>query len=122
MLKVAECLENGAMVGMLGDRIDQNSKAVECELLGEKALFPSAPALLASALKVPVVLFFGLYRGKGRYDIYFELFAEETVLDRENREQAAQMWMQSYCARLEYYTKLAPYNWFNFYDFWGEFE
>lgn len=122
MLKVAECLERGGMVGMLGDRIDQNSKTVECEFLGKKATFPIAPAFLASALKVPVVLFFGLYKVKGRYDIYFELLAEETVLDKKNREQAAQLWMQSYCTRLEYYAKLVPYNWFNFYDFWDEFE
>ena len=27
---------------------------------------------------------------------------------------------QRYADRLEHYTRLAPDNWFNFYDFWGE--
>jgi predicted LPLAT superfamily acyltransferase len=26
--------------------------------------------------------------------------------------------MRRYVARLEHYCRLAPYNWFNFYDFW----
>jgi predicted LPLAT superfamily acyltransferase len=25
---------------------------------------------------------------------------------------------QHYTRRLEYYAEIAPYNWFNFYDFW----
>ena len=34
--------------------------------------------------------------------------------------RAAQLgeWAQRYAARLEHYTRLAPYNWFNLYDFW----
>jgi predicted LPLAT superfamily acyltransferase len=28
--------------------------------------------------------------------------------------------MRSYVARLEHYARGAPYNWFNFYDFWDE--
>ena len=26
----------------------------------------------------------------------------------------------AYAQRLEHYARAAPYNWFNFYDFWGE--
>ena len=32
-----------------------------------------------------------------------------------NAMAAAQL---AYVARLEHYCRLAPYNWFNFYDFW----
>jgi predicted LPLAT superfamily acyltransferase len=28
--------------------------------------------------------------------------------------------MQRYADRLEYFARLAPYNWVNFYDFWEE--
>ena len=122
LLTVFDCLEKGAIVGMLGDRIDRSRKTVVCDFLGSPARFPAGPALLASAVKVPVILFFGLYRGKGRYDIHFELLEEETALERKDREQAARQWMQRYCERLEYYTCQAPYNWFNFYDFWNEME
>ena len=40
------------------------------------------------------------------------------VLDRDRRPEEIQRWMQRYADRLEYYTRLAPYNWFNFYPFW----
>jgi len=66
----------------------------------------------------PVILFFGLYRGGNRYDIHFEHFAEEIVLNREHRAEEIQSWMQRYVARLEHYAHLGPYNWFNFYSFW----
>ena len=67
----------------------------------------------------PVILFFGLYRGGNRYEIYFEQLAEEIILHRDRRAEDAQHWMQRYVDRLEHYTRLAPYNWFNFYRFWN---
>ncbi len=74
--------------------------------------------LLASALKVPVVLCFGLYRGGNRYDIYFELLAECIEISRQDRAKDMASWTQKYVDRLEYYCRLAPYNWFNFYNYW----
>jgi predicted LPLAT superfamily acyltransferase len=65
-------------------------------------------------------LFFGLYRGGNRYEIYFERFADGIRLDRERRAEEIQSWMQRYVTRLEHYSGLAPYNWFNFYQFWDQ--
>jgi predicted LPLAT superfamily acyltransferase len=79
---------------------------------------PAGPILLGATMHCPVVLFFGLYRGGNRYDIYFEHFADEIALNREHRAEEIQLWMQRYVARLEHYARLAPYNWFNFYSFW----
>jgi predicted LPLAT superfamily acyltransferase len=75
--------------------------------------------MLTALVHCPVVLFFGIYRGGNRYEIYFENFAAEINLDRERRAGEIQSWMQRYAARLEYYARLAPYNWFNFYPFWS---
>ena len=36
------------------------------------------------------------------------------------REQLIQIALQDYVARLERLCREAPYNWFNFYDFWRE--
>ncbi|NJN45664.1 MAG: lipid A biosynthesis acyltransferase, partial [Candidatus Competibacteraceae bacterium] len=68
----------------------------------------------------PVIIFFGLYRGSNRYDIHFERLADVITLDRACRQQQLQHWAQRYAERLEHYTRSAPYNWFNFYDFWEE--
>ncbi len=119
LLKVKEALEAGEIVGMLGDRVAESEKVSRCRFLGEETLFPAGPVLLAGTLQVPVILVFGLYRGGNRYDIYFEPLAEEIRFTRAERETVAQQWTQRYAERLEHYAKLAPYNWFNFYDYWN---
>jgi len=120
LIRVRESLDAGYFVGMLGDRVFGADKTTQCQLLGAPATFPAGPVMLAALMHCPVILFFGLYRGRNRYEIYFEHFADEISLDREHRAREIQSWMQQYVARLEYYARLAPYNWFNFYPFWGQ--
>ena len=120
MLQVKDCVEGGGLVGILGDRHGRNDKIVQCCFLGELAPFPIGPMLLASLVKAPVILFFGVYRGGCHYEIFFELFSEQVVLDRSRREASLQEWTQRFVGRLEYYCRLAPHNWFNFYDVWEE--
>ena len=44
--------------------------------------------------------------------------ADRIEVPRPNREQALSAYVQHYASRLEHYARRAPYNWFNFYDFW----
>ena len=64
-------------------------------------------------------LAFGLYEEPNRYALYCEPFAERVVLPRASRADALAAYAARYAARLEHYCRLAPYNWFNFYDFWS---
>lgn len=118
LIRVKESLDNGYFVGMLGDRVFGGDKTAQCQFLGAPATFPAGPILLASMMRCPVILFFGLYRGGNHYEIYFEHFADAIVLERDRRAGETQLWMQRYAERLEHYARLAPYNWFNFYPFW----
>ena len=118
LLRVRECLERNEIVGLLGDRALKSDRTVQCAFLGGAASFPQGPLLLAAILKAPVVLFFGLYLGGRRYAIHFEPFADELDAGRAERDARLQPWIERYAARLEHYCRLAPYNWFNFYDFW----
>ena len=118
LLRVKESLDAGFFIGMLGDRALSGDKTTECQFLGAPAVFPAGPILLAGMMHCPIILFFGLYRGGKRYDIYFEQFAHEIILNREHRTEEIHDWMQRYARRLEHYARLAPYNWFNFYPFW----
>ncbi|HEY8540409.1 MAG TPA: hypothetical protein VIL28_16215, partial [Steroidobacteraceae bacterium] len=122
VLKLKEALEEGRMVGIMADRALPTERSVEVEFLGGKARLPVGPWQLAHALQVPVILGFGCYLGDNRYAAHFELFAESIQLPRENREAAIQQFAQRYAQRLEYYAHLAPYNWFNFYDYWLDTE
>jgi predicted LPLAT superfamily acyltransferase len=118
LIRVKESLDAGCFVGMLGDRVSGGDKTTQCQFLNAPATFPAGPVLLAAMMRCPVILFFGLYRGGNRYEIYFEHFADEIDLDRVRRAENIQVWMQRYAERLEHYSRLAPYNWFNFYPFW----
>lgn len=120
LVEVNEHLSNGGMIGMLGDRAAENDKVVSCPFLGSEALFPAGPAVLAATTGVPVILFSGLYRGGNRYDIHFEQLSPGVLLARENREDQIKEWTKRFAERLEHYVRRAPYNWFNFYDFWDE--
>lgn len=120
LLQAKEALDGGAMLGMLGDRVAHNDKVVTCDFLAGQAMFPSGPVLLAAALHVPVILFFGLYRGGKRYDVRFELLSERIDIPRLDREAGVAYWTQQYAARVEHYCREAPYNWFNFYNYWSD--
>ena len=120
LIRVKESLDSGYFVGMLGDRVFGGDKTTQCQFLGAPATFPAGPILLAAMMRCPVILFFGLYRGGNRYEIYFEHFADVIVLERDRRAEETQLWMQRYAERLEHYARLAPYNWFNFYPFWDQ--
>jgi predicted LPLAT superfamily acyltransferase len=116
MLLVKERLDRGELVGILADRLLGGENAVTCNFLGAPTPFPEGPFLLAALLQVPVVLFFGLYRGGRRYLIRFELLAETLVLDRTHRAGDLRPWVERYVQQLEHYCLLYPYNWFNFYE------
>jgi predicted LPLAT superfamily acyltransferase len=122
MLKVKECLDQGGIIGILGDRVLDEQRASRCDFFGQTALFPDSPLRLAAALGVPIVLFFGLLRGSCRYELCFERFADHVVLTAPNRHTELHAWLQRYAQRLEHYCRLAPDNWFNFFDFWCEHE
>jgi len=85
---------------------------------GRDAAFPQGPLLLAQSLRVPAMLFVGLYEGGARYTVRFEPLCEAYTGDRTLRAAWVRESVQRYADRLEHLCRLAPYNWFNFYDFW----
>ncbi len=119
VLRIAECFSRGELVGMLGDRPAGSDKTVTCRFFGRDAVFPQGPLLLALSLRVPVYWVAGLYEGGRRYVIHLEPFCEEPSADRAARAAWTREWAQRYAERLECFCRLAPYNWFNFYDFWS---
>ena len=120
MLEVQERLRESQWVGMLGDRALDKEARVRVPFLGEDASFPTGPFRLALMLKRPVVLMVGLYRGGNRYDMHFEKLFEPRDVDPASRARALEQVVRLYAQRLEHYCRQAPYNWFNFYDFWDE--
>jgi predicted LPLAT superfamily acyltransferase len=59
----------------------------------------------------------GLFRGGNRYEIHFERLAAAPAAKPDPEE--TKRLIARYVARLEHYCRAAPYNWFNFFDFWA---
>jgi predicted LPLAT superfamily acyltransferase len=113
-------LENGTLVAMLGDRAYRQERSLALTFLGAPALFPTGPMLLAVITGRPVVLFYGLYQGKGSYRICFEHLSVRDEFAQTDRDIAIKSLLSRYCTSLETQARRAPFNWYNFYDFWHD--
>jgi len=118
MLRIAECLSRGELVGMLGDRPAGSEKTVTCRFFGRDADFPQGPLRLALSLRVPVYLVAGLYEGGRRYVIHLEPLCEEPNAERAERPRGRENGPTLRRTPGEF-CRTAPYNWFNFHDFWS---
>lgn len=113
MLAVRDRLDQGYFVGILADRSIESERSVRIPFFGVPARFPIGPFRMAALLGRPIVLMVGLHRGGRQYKIVFEI-----ITDRPT-EATIEETMRRYVARLEYHCRDAPYNWFNFFDFWA---
>ena len=120
-LAIKQAIERGELVGILADRrAEEEDRNVVVDFLGAPAAFPTGPFVVAHTLKCPVYLVGSLFTAPNRYDLYCEHFADAIVLDRTDRLGSIRTYAQRYADRLAHRAKTAPYNWFNFYDYWSE--
>ncbi len=118
MLRLRERLDEGGAVGMLADRTPGNDTLYPVQILGTDANLPSGPFRIAALLRRPVVFMTGLYLGGNRYAVHFDPLADFSTVSREQRDAALEAAITRYAALLDQYCRKAPYNWFNFFDFW----
>lgn len=118
VLAIQHALAEGAIVALLVDRTDPGESSFPVDFLGAPTRMPAAPWSIAAVLHAPVMLAFGLYRGGNRYDLLFEPFSDGIVAPRQHRAEVLGELARRYAARLEHHARSAPYNWFNFYDYW----
>lgn len=125
-LAIRDALDAGHLVGLLGDRFLQADRArsapVELPFLGVPAPFSDGPLRLAMLLKRRVLFMVGLFKGGRRYDVRFETLADfrDPPRDPAAREALLRQALEAYVHKLEQLCREAPYNWFNFYDYWHE--
>jgi predicted LPLAT superfamily acyltransferase len=118
IFKAQQRIEAGELVALLGDRTGLGEKSVVVDFFGRPARLPTGAFTLAAVFKCPLFLTFGLYREPNRYDLHCEVFEERVALPRRNRQELLRELVQRYAHRLEHYCRLAPDNWFNFFDVW----
>lgn len=119
---IRERLRRGEHVAILADRIEvgDRDRALRIPFLGGLVELPQAPILLAGLLGCPLVSIVALRAGPGRYRVHLDLLAERVHLPREDRTAAVAELLTSYARRLEHHCLASPYQWFNFFDYWGD--
>lgn len=118
MLTIHHKLNTGALLGVLADRAAGPDQYLSLPFLGAPARFPTGPFRMAAMLGQPVYFMTGRYCSGNRYEVHFEPLADFTGVSRSQRGAAVEGALQQYVATLERHCKAAPYNWFNFFDFW----
>lgn len=118
MLTIHHKLETGNLVGVLADRAAGPDQYLSLPFLGAPARFPTGPFRMAAMLGHPVYFMTGRYCGGNRYEVHFEPLADFAEVPRNQRDAAVRETLQKYVATLERHCKTAPYNWFNFLEFW----
>ena len=112
-------IDAGELVIIAADRIPVTgqNRVVKADFLGNGALFPQGPFILAMLLKCPVFTLFCL-KQQGKQVIYFDHFSDGFKVSRKQRTEAIQDSVQKFAERLESYCLKEPLQWFNFFDFW----
>ncbi len=117
LLRAYESLEQGGVVAMLADRVN-NGAHLKSNFLGHAAPFPIGPHVLAARAGASVLMCFGLYEGGNRYRI--DLLDFGPAAPAGSRGPALQPQIDHYAALLEKYAVQHPHNWFNFFPFWSQ--
>lgn len=117
LIRVNDALGGGAMVGILGDRVTRGEKTFDVELLGAPAKIATAPWVLAAVTGAPVVVFSAVFDGDRGYKVKLRRLSVESGA-RPRDHDKGRLFAQSYIGIVETWAREAPYNWFNFYDFW----
>ncbi len=119
MLQVKEKINEGALIGLLADRSLEAVGNTRVNFLGFEANFPTGPFRLAAMLQHPVYFMTGVFEGGNRYSVYLEPIADFSI-PIKNKDTAVDQAVLRYVELLEKHCKNAPYNWFNYFDFWQE--
>ena len=118
---LADKIANGELIIIAADRVAvaNHQRTSRVEFLGSQAAFPQGPFILAGLLECPVYTLMCLKLDSG-YQISFELFSQQLQWTKSQRQSVLNDELQRYASCLERYCLQAPFQWFNFYDFWQD--
>ena len=113
--EISNALKNNELIAIHADRFVAGSKTVSGTFLGEDALFPMGPFVLAATFKVPVSYVFCAKDSPTHY----HLSATPSKTYTTNKQLAIPEALNDYIAEVEKKVKEYPEQWFNYYNFWA---
>jgi predicted LPLAT superfamily acyltransferase len=112
---ITEALSKNELVCIHADRYMADNKTMEAVFLGEKALFPAGPFVLATRLKAPVSFVFSMKEAATHY----HFFASKAKVYADSEKSAMQQQVLSdFVMEMEKKVKAYPEQWYNYYPFW----
>lgn len=125
MFVMQECIENGGLVVIAGDRTANHTRKrifIE-QFLGKPAPFAYGSFFLASLLAAPVYFVFTLRDKDYGLHPHYHMHVHCSNIDfdcprAQKHERIAQL-CHRFAVTLEKYTLEKPYQWYNFHDFWA---
>lgn len=121
VIALKDVVDRGEWVAIAGDRtpVHAGQRVSHAPFLGHTAAFPQGPYILAHLLECPVYTLFCLREGR-QHSVHFERLAERVDLPPRRKEASLTELVTRYSNRLEEFCLRDPYQWYNFYDFWGD--
>lgn len=118
-------LAAGELLFATCDRTSAGTKerTITQNFLGQSAKFPYGVFLMATLLKVPVFYIYGLREKTFMFHSRNVLYVKQSKINlesstRKDREKIIESLCREYAENLESFCKIAPFQWYNFFDFW----
>lgn len=113
--EINAALQRNEFVCIHADRFVEGNKTIEGTLLGEKALFPVGPFVLATTFQAPVSFVFAMKEGLK----HFHFYASPGKIYPRGRSGIPSI-LEDYCRKIEVMIKKYPLQWHNYFEFWEE--
>lgn len=124
ILTFKEKVDNGEWVFIAGDRIPLTGmeRTVHVNFYGNSAPLPIGPYMLAKALACPVKFMFAYRQHSHNNKVIFDVtpVCDKLTLSRKDKLNDIRGYAQLFADKLQQHSIDAPYQWFNFYDFWQD--
>lgn len=114
---IDKALADGEILSMPADRVFGSQKAFEVEVLGEKAVLPQGPFIMAASRNVPVLFTAVMKEKLTRYHI--SIHEVKTDVQGSVRERAKAL-ATEFASQLDETLREYPEQWYNYFDFWKE--
>lgn len=120
---VRDCIARGEFVGILADRIHPGSRErpVFVDFLGRPTAFSLSPFVLASVIGCPVVHTQCIRLDNGSYEAAATIISDKIDPSLPRRAKAEAL-LRAFVAEIEETCYRTPWQWFNFFDYWGDRE
>jgi predicted LPLAT superfamily acyltransferase len=118
-VSILSALKRGELVAMLADR-SRGDAVITVQLLGSPVDLPAGPFLIAVLSGAPALVTFAPKLGPNQQHFYARPLPIAASVPRAERREHAERLAHAYARELEAFIERWPYQWYNFYDYFGD--